>query len=121
MIVWVASLEDTTVTNALDRAWLTAVVFAFAACGGTPTGSECPTTDPPTWESFGSAFFATYCNGCHSYSTEIAVRGEASQIDGESAAGPNASNTDMPPGGATAPTEAERTTLGQFLACEAAQ
>jgi hypothetical protein len=47
----------------------------------------------------------------------------ASDIDTEAASGPKATNTDMPELGTavtTAPTDAERATLGQFLACEQA-
>jgi uncharacterized membrane protein len=116
---------------------LAALLFALAACGGDPTGSVCPTTNAPTYAGFGMPFFTTYCLPCHSststdrhgapgdqnYDTEAQIRSHASDIDTEAASGPKATNTDMPDlSGSvhTAPTDDERTTLGQFLACEQA-
>lgn len=113
------------------------LLFVFAACGGSPTGSECPSSNAPTYGSFGKVFFDTYCTQCHSansnarhdapsdmnFDTEDEIRAHAADIDEEAAFGPNAKNTDMPDLGTavkTAPTDEERTLLGQFLACEQA-
>lgn len=110
------------------------LVFAMGCEGGEPTGSTCPTTDPPTFANFGDQFFQTYCRGCHSssatnrydapsnqnYDTEDDIRRHASDIDEWAASGPNATNTDMPEieGPVTMePTKAEREKLGQYLAC----
>jgi uncharacterized membrane protein len=111
----------------------------FAACGGSPTDATCPTSDAPSYGSFGSAFFSTYCVSCHSSSVSGAARHDApsdmnfdteadiishlSDIDEEAAAGPHATNTDMPELDSdvpSPPTLAERQQLGQFLACEQA-
>ncbi len=114
-----------------------ALSLALAACtGGSPTGSECPTTNPPTYASFGQNFFTTYCTSCHSasstnrhgapksqnYDTEADIKAHIDDIDTEAAAGPDATNTAMPELGGTVqskPTQAERELLGQFLACQA--
>ncbi len=42
------------------------LAMVVACGGGTPTGATCPTTDPPTFQTFGDAFFADYCRECHS-------------------------------------------------------
>lgn len=113
-----------------------ALALAVAACGGggSPTGSACPTTDPPTYASFGQQFFATYCTSCHSasstnrhdapgnhnYDSEAEIRKHADAIDEEAAAGPDATNTSMPEIGGTVvskPSQADREKLGQYLAC----
>jgi len=110
----------------------------LGACAGTPSGSVCPTTDPPTYASFGDAFFETNCRGCHSanatsrhgapgdqnYDSEAEIKRHASDIDVEAAAGPDATNDAMPEIGSvvrTAPTQAERERLGEYLACLKAQ
>ncbi len=78
---------------------------------------------------------AEYCTGCHSihasdrhgapddlsFDTEAQIRAHAAAIDAEAAAGPRADNTDRPDMSGpvkAAPTDAERRTLGEFLACE---
>jgi uncharacterized membrane protein len=113
------------------------LLFATAACTSTPSGATCPppTADVPTYDNFGRAFMATYCTDCHSinatnrhgapadqnYDTEADIKAHAAAIDAEAAAGPNAMNTAMPDLAGpvhSAPTQAERETLGQFLACE---
>ena len=114
------------------------LVFLVVACNGTPTGSTgstCPTTNAPTYRSFGQPFFATYCSGCHSrdgddrhgapvnlrFDTELEVRAHAREIDEVAARGPEASNDDMPDMSGpvrSAPTDRERAMLGQLLACE---
>jgi hypothetical protein len=113
-----------------------ACLLLFAgACTSTPSGATCPTSNAPTYASFGQQFFASYCTGCHSsvaanrhgapadqnYDTEDDIRRHAGAIDAEAAAGPNATNTDMPDMSGPVhvpPTAAERQQLGQFLACE---
>lgn len=109
-----------------------------AACGGSPTGAECPTTDPPTYDSFGKPFVDEYCIACHShdsanrhgapgdqnYDSEDEILAHASDIDEQAASGPAATNTSMPDLSGPvhmAPTMAERVQLGQFLACEQAK
>jgi len=111
------------------------VLLLAGACTSTQSGATCPTANAPTYESFGRPFFATYCTGCHSasasnrhgapgdqnFDTEADVRQHAADIDAEAAAGPDATNTDMPDmsGPVRAqPSEQEREQLGQFLACE---
>ena len=113
------------------------MLFALAlaaACAGSPTGAECPTTNPPTYASFGQQFMTTYCTSCHSaaatnrhgaprsqnYDTEVDILLHASDIDEAAAKGPDATNTSMPELGGTVtrkPTDAERELLGQYLAC----
>ncbi|NVB81988.1 MAG: hypothetical protein HOV81_26640 [Kofleriaceae bacterium] len=109
----------------------------LAACDS-PTGSTCPPTDPPTYASFGQAFFSKYCTDCHSanspnrhdapgdqnFDTEDDIRRHAADIDSEAAAGPDATNTSMPEKSVnvmTLPTLEERKLLGQYLACLQAQ
>jgi mono/diheme cytochrome c family protein len=114
------------------------LAFLLGACGGgdSGTGSDCPTASAPTYVTFGKTFFDTYCTSCHSsartgtmrggapaglnYDTLEGIRKDLSGIDGEAAAGPNGTNTGMPIS-LPRPSDAERTTLGQFLACEQAQ
>jgi hypothetical protein len=118
-----------------------ALVVMVFACGGDAeqgvfTESECPAVAPPTYASFGEAFFADYCNRCHSqaltgldregapptidFDTESLVRENTSRIDKQAAFGPAAMNTLMPIGAPT-PTDAERLDLGRFIACEVAR
>lgn len=112
-----------------------ALFVSLAACtGGAPTEAVCPPTDPPTYASFGQAFFETYCADCHSsatndrhgapgnqnYDTEAEILRHAEDIDGVAASGPAATNTSMPEVGSVvpaAPTTAERARLGEYLAC----
>jgi len=114
---------------------LFASLIALAACGGgSPTGATCPPTDPPTYATFGQAFFGKYCTSCHSatstnrhdapgsqnYDSEADIRKHAGAIDEEAASGPDATNTSMPEIGGTVtskPTQLEREQLGQYLAC----
>jgi uncharacterized membrane protein len=108
----------------------------LSACSFSPgTGASCPPAAAPTYASFGRAFFARYCTGCHSrnaasrfgaprdldFDTEDDVRAHASAIDSEAASGPDATYTDMPDMTGpvqSPPTQHERELLGQFLACE---
>lgn len=93
-------------------------------CGGGATGATCPTDNALTYDNFGRQFFASYCDSCHSTGTRPSlgtvaeIRANSVSIDSEAAAGPNATNTSMPESG-NAPTTAERTQLGQWLACGA--
>lgn len=102
---------------------------------GTATGATCPTTDAPTAQNFGNAFMQTYCLSCHSesltgaarqdapvgvdFDTPEDVRRQSALIDIHAAAGPNATNTEMPPAERTPPMQQEREKLGQWLACGA--
>jgi hypothetical protein len=118
--------------------WMISLAFV-AACGGDPvgedTGSTCPTTDPPTYASFGQGFFTMYCLECHSqaklgsdrqgapvtidFDTRSLVRENTSRIDKQAAFGPKAKNRLMPDGGHDpVPTDAERIRLGEYIACE---
>ncbi len=110
----------------------------FAACsssdGGGPSGAICPTTNPPTYDSFGKQFMTSYCTGCHSstasnrydapssqnFDTEADIKARAAAIDAEAAKGPSSTNADMPDLGGPVkaePSDAEREMLGQYLAC----
>jgi uncharacterized membrane protein len=87
-----------------------------------------------TYENFGMQFFANYCTRCHSTMPDNGnrsgaprgldwdqidiVREYAMQIDRMAAAGPDATNTGMPPRDPR-PTAAERVRLGEWLACGA--
>lgn len=101
-------------------------VTLLAGCGedeGTPTGSTCPDDSTLTYETFGQAFMAANCLSCHAgaespnLTTQAAVQQNAAAIDRASAAGPKATNTIMPENASVA--TAERTKLGEWLACGA--
>jgi len=119
------------------KRWL--VLVALAACGseevGKDTGATCPTTDPPTYASFGQGFFAMYCTDCHAqaktgadrqgapvtidFDTRSGVRENTSRIDQQAAFGPKAKNRLMPEDGHDpVPSDAERIRLGEYIACE---
>lgn len=126
--------------------WLVLASVLLAACGGNEdppveppdsgpsSGSTCPSDSTLTYENFGMQFFADYCTRCHSTMPENGtrsgaprgldwdqietVRVYAEQIDRMAAAGPDATNTGMPPRDPR-PTTAERTDLGEWLACGA--
>jgi hypothetical protein len=113
-----------------------------------PTETVCPDPDPGTltWENFGEKFFADYCTMCHSSTLRGAQRNGAplyhdldslratlqfrDHVDQQAGAGPAAHNTRMPPdrcpstpGGSLntdcrQPSDAERTNLALWLACE---
>ena len=117
------------------------LLLALAACGGDerpdpmPTGSTCPPGSTLTYESFGAPFMDTYCTRCHArdvvgadrhgapddhnFDTLDGILEAAEHIDAYAAAGPDAINTLMPPGGET-PSEEERRQLGEWLACQLA-
>jgi uncharacterized membrane protein len=77
----------------------------------------------------------TYCLSCHSasltgdgrqgatvgvnFDTLEDVRRQVAAIDLHAAAGPNATNTAMPPAKSAQPSQQEREKLGQWLACGA--
>jgi hypothetical protein len=112
---------------------------------GPPTESTCPPDSTLTYENFGKPFMEKYCTACHDedlrgvdrngapsfhdFDTLFGVRAVSNHIDETSAAGPAATNTGMPPdecpstpGGpldrsCPRPTMAERTQLGQWIAC----
>ncbi len=102
---------------------------------GSATGATCLATDAPTAQSFGTAFLQTYCLSCHSasltgdarqgategvnFDTLEDVRRQTEMIDIHAAAGPKATNTQMPPSKSPQPTQQEREKLGQWLACGA--
>ncbi len=117
----------------MTRAVLVALLFS-ACASSTPSGAECPTSNAPTYGSFGTTFFKTYCTPCHSatasnrhdapadlnFDTVDDITKHADDIDLEAASGSKATNTSMPEVGPTvmtAPTAADRALLGQFLAC----
>jgi cytochrome c5 len=120
--------------------------FAAVACGdtedpppaaappGLSTGSTCPSSSTLTYENFGTDFFARYCTRCHSetlvgaerhgapggynWDDIEAVREHAAEIDKMAAAGPDRTNTTMPPS-VPRPLDEERLNLGEWLACGA--
>ena len=101
------------------------------------TESVCPTTDPPTYASFGQTFMEAYCTECHDSAKTGGMRQDApatidfdslallrmwtSQIDKQAAFGPASMNRLMPPDGNPKPTDDERRRLGEFIACEVAR
>ncbi len=118
-------------------AWLALLV----ACGGgdeegTFTQSVCPTTAPPTYDTFGRTFMESYCTKCHDsaktgamredapvtidFDTEPLLRMWTSQIDKQAAIGPAAANRLMPPSGNPEPSDDDRRRLGEYIACEVA-
>jgi mono/diheme cytochrome c family protein len=90
----------------------------------------CPSGETATYESFGAAFFANYCQRCHSASKRDSARNDAPpglnfddlpsirnlapRIWGQA----GDSNTTMP-AGAPKPSAEERVQLGAWLACGA--
>ena len=127
------------------------LLLLVAACGGgvpTPTGTVCPDPDPLdlTYDNFGMQFMATYCTMCHASTLPHSQRNGAplyhdfdslegimrvpDHIDEQAGAGPDATNTFMPPSKCPAtpgaalsvsckkPTEAERQQLAKWIACE---
>lgn len=99
-------------------------LLALAGCGGGGSGATCPTGSTLTYDNFGRAFFASYCDRCHGSRTSpvmnslATIRANSTAIDAEAAAGASATNTSMPEG-TPAPTTAERQRLGEWLACGA--
>jgi hypothetical protein len=116
------------------------LAFLVAGCDdhvepGGPTGAVCPAGSTLTYDSFGRQFMTDFCVRCHSstlmgaarmgaplahdFDTLAGVLLVADHIDQWAAAGPNATNTSMPPSDPR-PTEAQRLQLGEWLACESA-
>lgn len=129
----------------VGRAGLLLATVLIAGCGGEDppvedpdpapsSGSTCPSSSTLTYENFGMQFLDDYCTRCHSTMPENGsrsgaprgldwdqietVRAYAEQIDRMAAAGPDATNTGMPPRDPR-PTVVERTNLGEWLACGA--
>ena len=120
----------------MTKLTLTLAALLLAACTDAQTGATCPAVAPPTYEGFARPFVAKYCAECHArtathrhgapaedcFDTEADLRAHAADIDALAAKGPDATNTEMPDMSGpvrVAPSDAERTRLGQFLACEA--
>jgi len=110
----------------MRRWFLGALFFTAMGCGSGSGGSgaTCPSTSTLTYDNFGRGFFANYCDRCHTNGisptlmTQAQIQAQRTAIDLNAAAGPNGVNTLMPESG-TAPTEAERRQLGEWLACGA--
>ena len=101
---------------------------------GPHTDATCPPASPLTYNNFGQPFMEAYCTRCHAqtlhgsarmgapslhdFDTWYGIRAFIDHIDETTASGPAATNESMPPYGA-APTLAERTSLGEWLACGA--
>jgi uncharacterized membrane protein len=101
---------------------------------GKPTGATCPTASTLTYETFGSAFMESYCLRCHSsavtgadredaptdhnFDTLNEIKGLAEHIDENAGAGPDATNTLMPPDDPR-PSLEQRMQLSAWLACGA--
>jgi len=127
----------------MKHLWLSVLLLALPACEGdelgSPTGSTCPPTSTLTYASFGQGFMDAYCTSCHSsaaesrhgapngvnFDTQAAIGNAADEIDRAAAAGPEATNTIMPPLSAVpdvvaaAPSDPERQQLAEWLACGA--
>ena len=107
------------------KRWFVVFAFGVLGCGGSgASGASCPTGSTLTYDNFGRAFFASYCDSCHvsrerpTLSSLGEIRAQRTAIDREAAAGADAVNTTMPEG-SNRPTEAERRRLGEWLACGA--
>jgi uncharacterized membrane protein len=103
-----------------------------APTGGLPTGATCPPGSDLTYDSFGRQFFSDYCTRCHStsvtgaarmnapldhnFDTLDGVKQEIEHVDEVAAAGPDSTNTLMPPDGKK-PSAEERLKLGEWIAC----
>jgi hypothetical protein len=128
----------------MNRRLSMAMFAGLVACGDgldhdhhdhQPSGATCPTT-PTTlsYESFGRAFFQSYCTRCHAraktgvdrlaapvdlnYDTLGDIQAARMGIDFHAAVGPTGANTAMPSSDPR-PSLEERTKLGIWLACGA--
>jgi len=111
----------------LGLGWSVALGLATAGCGqnglGDPTGATCPTNSTLTYDNFGKAFFAANCLECHAskqtphFNTQEEIQAAKDEIDRAAASGPDATNTYMPDEGDVS--DADRTKLGEWLACGA--
>jgi uncharacterized membrane protein len=121
---------------------LVIATVGLVACGqstdtpgasGHATGATCPQGSELTYETFAHDFMESYCTRCHASSLRSADRQGApsdhnfdtlaglratpsEHIDELAAAGPDVTNTAMPPTAPT-PSDAERQKLGEWLAC----
>jgi uncharacterized membrane protein len=97
------------------------------------SGSTCPPRSTLTYDNFGKPFFAKYCLSCHTvtvtgsarqappdrnFDDAASIRTYTKQIDQQAAAGPAGTHGVMPPLDPK-PIVAERTMLGEWLACGA--
>mgnify|MGYP000606101104 CR=1 FL=1 len=114
--------------------WLAALVGCTSTppLFGPPTQSVCPTGSPLTYAGFAKGFMDAYCTRCHAsslhgadrhgapsfhdFDTLYGIKAVYDHVDETTAAGPAATNTGMPPDW-PAPTVAERTQLGEWIAC----
>lgn len=104
--------------------------------GDTLSGATCPSDSKLTYADDIQPIMEKYCVSCHSseltgtsarmcapgdhnFETEDGLIEEAHHVDLSAAAGPDSVNTQMPPKGYPAPSEAERKKLGEWLACNA--
>jgi hypothetical protein len=102
------------------RMVVTLALTLGAACAGAgdsdPGGSDASTLScsfsTVTYANFGAAFLGKYCNSCHGFTQADVQLDPADLIDVA------VTSTYMPPG-SPAPTTAERTELGTWLACGA--
>lgn len=101
------------------------------------SGATCPEGGSRlTWDNFGHSFLDQYCTRCHSsrkrgsarngategfdYDTVEGVRAHKAAIDEMAGAGDLAVNYEMPPrNSGAAPSEEDRRSLGEWLACGA--
>jgi hypothetical protein len=109
---------------------------------GEPTGATCPPDSTLTYETFGRGFAQAYCTQCHSseftscadrhgapffhdFDSRLGMFLVGEHIDAKAGAGPNATNTVMPPeefiGDVVpgAPSVGERQQLAEWLDCGA--
>lgn len=98
------------------------------------SGAVCPAGSTLTYATFGKTFMQSYCTSCHSSTLSGAARNggptehnvdtldgvrlSMEHIDFHAAAGPLATNTEMPLSDPK-PSLAERQQLGEWIACNA--
>ena len=113
----------------LPVAWLAGCA---APAGLEPSGATCPPDSPLTYSNFGAPFMTSYCVQCHAstlsenqrqgaplfhdFDTLEGIVAVWQHVDETTAAGPLRVNTLMPPSDPR-PGLAERTSLGEWLAC----
>lgn len=109
----------------MGRLMLAVLFLSAIGCGGSgASGAACPTNSTLTYDNFGRAFFASYCDRCHAngirptINNQAAIQAQRTAIDLVAASGPDNTNTSMPESG-TAPSTADRAKLGEWLACGA--
>ncbi len=102
---------------------LVALALALCACGASSgsTGSTGGSVSAANvcaagaWNTTGSPFFDTYCNGCHSFTSDTEVQYQSGSISSVISSG------QMPPFGAGSPSSADRNAILQWLGCGAPQ